>query len=249
NITPVISRIMEKIVCDQMSDCLLSEKLIFNSQHGFLKTRSCMTCHFEFFNLVFTKRSLGHLVLVLYLDISKAFDMVNHKLLVGKLSSYGIRNPLLAWLNSFLSNRHQIVKINSTLSKPEAVTSGVIQGSVLGPLLFIAYINDICKCFSMGRPFLYADDLKIVYSFPPQEFAHTFSGVTTELNKVAVWCSKWKLDLNASKCGWICFGDKRLNFDLSINGSKLSRLQSVVDLGLRYSYNLSFTEQVNMQTS
>ncbi|KAK4470029.1 hypothetical protein MN116_000061 [Schistosoma mekongi] len=249
NITPVISRIMEKIVCDQMSDYLLSEKLIFNSQHGFLKTRSCMTCHFEFFNLVFTKRSLGHLVLVLYLDISKAFDMVNHKLLVGKLSSYGIRNPLLAWLNSFLSNRHQIVKINSTLSKPEPVTSGVIQGSVLGPLLFIAYINDICKCFSMGRPFLYADDLKIVYSFPPQEFAHTFSGVTTELNKVAVWCSKWKLDLNASKCGWICFGDKRLNFDLSVNGSKLSRLQSVVDLGLRYSYNLSFTEQVNMQTS
>ncbi|KAK4474334.1 hypothetical protein MN116_000480, partial [Schistosoma mekongi] len=248
NITPVISRIMEKIVCYQMSDYFLSEKLIFNSQHGFLKTRSCMACHFEFFNLVFTKRSLGHLVLVLYLDISKAFDMVNHKLLVGKLSSYGIRNPLLAWLNSFLSNRHQIVKINSTLSKAEPVTSGVIQGSVLGPFLFIACTNDICKCFSMGRPFLYADDLKIVYSFPPHEFAHTFSGVTTELNKVAVWCSKWKLDLNASKCGWICFGDERLNFDLSINGSKLSRLQSVVDLGLRYSYNLSFTEQVNMQT-
>ncbi|KAK4474273.1 hypothetical protein MN116_000361 [Schistosoma mekongi] len=98
--------------------------------------------------------------------------MVNHKLLVGKLSSYGIRNPLLAWLNSFLSNRHQIVKINSTLSKAEPVTSGVIQGSILGPLLFIAYINDICKCFIMGRPFLYADDLKIVYSFPPHEFSH-----------------------------------------------------------------------------
>ncbi|KAK4472145.1 hypothetical protein MN116_000443 [Schistosoma mekongi] len=115
-----------------MFDYLFSGKLIFNSQHGFLKTRSCMTCHFEFFNLVFTKRSLGRLVLVLHLDISKAFDMVNHKLLVGKLSSYGIRNPLLAWLSSFLSNRHQIVKINSTLLKAEPVTSGVIQGSVLG---------------------------------------------------------------------------------------------------------------------
>ncbi|TNN10194.1 putative RNA-directed DNA polymerase from transposon X-element, partial [Schistosoma japonicum] len=231
NITPVISRIMEKIVCDKISDHLLSEKLISNFQHGLLKTRSCMTCHFEFLNLIFTERSLGHLVLVLYLDISKAFDMVNHRLLMGELSSYGIKNPLLAWLNSFLSHRHQIVKINSTLSKAEPDASGVIQGTVLGPLLFIAYVNDICKCFSMEKPFLYADDLKIVYSFPP------------------LWCSKWKLDLNASKCGWICFGDKRLNFDLFINSSKLSMLQSVVDLGLRYSYDLSFTEQVNMQTS
>ncbi|TNN04823.1 putative RNA-directed DNA polymerase from transposon X-element, partial [Schistosoma japonicum] len=183
NITPVISRIMENIVCDKISDRLL----IFNFQHGFLKTRSCMTCHFEFFNLIFTERSLGHLVLVLYLDISKAFDMVNHRLLMSKHFSYGVKNPLLAWLNSFLSHRHQIVKINSTLSKAEPVASGVIQGRVLGPLLFIAYVNDICKY-----------DLKIVYSFPPHEFAHTFCSVTAELNKVAVWCSKWKLDLNAS---------------------------------------------------
>nr|AAW24896.1 SJCHGC02002 protein [Schistosoma japonicum] len=100
----------------------------------------------------------------------------------------------------------------------------------------------------MGKPFLYVDDLKIMYSFPPHEFAHTFCSVTAELRKVAVWCKEWKLDLNASECGWICFGDKRLNFDLFINGSKLSRLQSAVDLGLRYSYNLSFTEQINMQT-
>ncbi|CAH8514040.1 unnamed protein product, partial [Schistosoma rodhaini] len=89
-----------------------------------------MTCHYDFFNLVYSLRSQGYLVLVLYLDISKAFDMVSHQLLIGKFASYGVQNPLLAWFDSFPSNRHQIVKMNSSLSNAVPVRSGVIQGSV-----------------------------------------------------------------------------------------------------------------------
>ncbi|CAH8291243.1 unnamed protein product, partial [Schistosoma rodhaini] len=208
-----------------------------------------MTCHFDFFNLVYSLRSQGYLVLVLYLDISKAFDMVNHQLLIGKLASYGVENPLLAWLDSFLSNRHQTVKINSSLSNAVPVRSGVIQGSVLGPLLFLVFINDICECFSVGKSFLFADDLKVVYSFSPHELSNIRNCISMELNKVAQWCSKWQLELNTAKCGWLCFGDASLNLNLTINGEMLSRLHTVVDLGLRYSDYLSFTEQVMKQTS
>ena len=249
NITPVISRIMEKIISDELSNYLLTEQFIDDSQHGFLKNRSCMTCHFDFFNLVYSLRSQGYLVLVLYLDISKAFDMVNHQLLIGKLASYGVENPLLAWFDSFLSNRHQIVKINSSLSNAVPVRSGVIQGSVLGPLLFLVFINDICECFSVGKSLLFADDLKVVYSFSPHELSNIRNCISTELNKVAQWCSEWQLELNTAKCGWLCFGDTSLNLNLTINGEMLSRLHTVVDLGLRYSDDLSFTEQIMKQTS
>ncbi|CAI2727681.1 unnamed protein product [Schistosoma spindalis] len=249
NITPVISRIMEKIVSDELSNYLLAGNFINDTQHGFLKNRSCMTCHFDFFNLVYSLRSQGYLVLVLYLDISKAFDMVNHQLLIGKLASYGVQNPLLDWIESFLSNRHQIVKINSSLSNAVPVRSGVIQGSVLGPLLFLVFINDICENFCVGKPLLYADDLKLVYPFSPHELENVQTCINLELNKVAQWCLKWQLELNTTKCGWICFGDTSLNLDLTINGEMLTRLHTVVDLGLRYSQDLSLTEQILKQTS
>ncbi|CAH8655023.1 unnamed protein product [Schistosoma bovis] len=90
NITPVVSRIMEKIISDELSNYLLAEKFINDTEHGFLKNLSCMTCHSDLFNLVYSLSSQGYLVLVLYLDISKAFDMVSHQLLIGKLASYRV---------------------------------------------------------------------------------------------------------------------------------------------------------------
>ncbi|VDP61489.1 unnamed protein product [Schistosoma curassoni] len=234
-ITPVISRIMEKIISDELSNYLLAGKLIDDTQHGFLKNRACMTCHFDPFNLVYSLRSQRFLVLALYLDISKAFDMVSHQLPTGKLASYGVQNPLLAWLDPFLINRHQIVKMNSSLSNAVPVRNGVIQGSVLGPLLFLLFINDIRESFCVGNPLLYADDLKVVYSFSPHNLNNMQNCISMELNKVAQWCLKWQLELNTAKCGWICFGDTSINLNITINGEVLSRLHTVVDLGLRYS--------------
>ncbi|VDP36673.1 unnamed protein product, partial [Echinostoma caproni] len=115
------------------------------SQHGFLK--------FPY--------------VVVYLDMTKAFDRVSHTRLIAKARSYGIGDPLLSWLSSYLSERSQVVSVNDCSSQPQPVTSGVIQGSVLGPLLFLMYINDVSKSIICGTPFLFADDIKVVYSFSP----------------------------------------------------------------------------------
>nr|CAH8852593.1 unnamed protein product [Trichobilharzia regenti] len=239
NITPVISRIMEKVVKDQLSDYLIREDLVTRSQHGFLKNRSCVTCHFDFFNCITSSREARELVLVLYFDISRAFDMVSHSILFEKLYSCGIRNPLLNWLKSFLSNRVQITRVGSVLSHPRQISSGVVQGSVLGPLLFTVYINSICKCFTLGKPFLYADDLKVVYSCYTHELSDMVAKIHLELSCLASWCADSCLNFNIEKCGWICIGNSNLDLTLEINGRKLAKLNSVVDLGIRYSSNLS----------
>ena len=151
---------------------MLACDIISPNQHGFLKSRSCMTCHLDFFNYVTSSRDKQQLVLVIYFDISKAFDRVDHLLLINKLHTLGIRDPLLGWLKSFLNNRSQIVKLESANSNPSPITSGVVQGSVLGPLLFTLYVNDICSCFSNGRPFIFADDLKVAYTFQSDHLGH-----------------------------------------------------------------------------
>nr|CAH8832437.1 unnamed protein product [Trichobilharzia regenti]CAH8838028.1 unnamed protein product [Trichobilharzia regenti]CAH8850437.1 unnamed protein product [Trichobilharzia regenti]CAH8867144.1 unnamed protein product [Trichobilharzia regenti] len=245
NITPVISRIMEKVVKDQLSDYLIREDLVTRSQHGFLKNRSCVTCHFDFFNCITSSREARKLVVVLYFDISRAFDMVSHSILFEKLYSCGIRNPLLNWLKSFLSNRVQITKVGSVLSHPRQISSGVVQGSVLGPLLFTVYINSICKCFTLGKPFLYADDLKVVYSCYTHELSDMVTKIHLELSSLATWCAESCLNFNIDKCGWICIGNSNLDLTLEINGRKLAKLNSVVDLGIRYSSNLTFAEQTD----
>lgn len=117
-----------------------------------------MTYYLGFISLVYSLHNQGVLVLVLYLNLPKAFDMVNHQLLVDKLTSNCVQHPLLAWFDSFLDNRHEVVKINYSLSNAVLIRIGVIQGCVLGSFLFSVFPNDVCECFFMGEPFLYADD-------------------------------------------------------------------------------------------
>nr|CAH8858213.1 unnamed protein product [Trichobilharzia regenti] len=248
NITPIASRIMERLVKNNLIKHMLSCNIISPNQHGFLKSRSCLTCHLDFFNFVTSSRDRRQLVLVIYFDISKAFDRVDHLLLTNKLNSLGIRDPLLGWLKSFLNNRSQIVKLGSATSKPSPITSGVVQGSVIGPLLFTLYINDICACFTHGKPFIFADDLKVAYTFQRDDLGNFENVVQKELDKMAAWSSLWNLQFNLNKCGWICFGAPSIDLKLTLQSANLTRLRNVVDLGLRYSSDLTFSEQVASQT-
>ncbi|KAK4474235.1 hypothetical protein MN116_000174 [Schistosoma mekongi] len=249
NTTSVLSRIMEKVIHKQLSSFLLSENLINPSQHGFMEKRSCATCHLKFFDYITLGRDKGFSTIVLYFDFSKAFDCVPHNLLLSKLHSHGIRNPLLSWFKSFLTGRRQIVRISSSYSKPVNVSREVVQGSVVGPLLFLPFINDVCQQFVHGKIFLFADDLKVAYLFPPTTNENTITKIIQkEIDDLSEWTKIWHLPLNVHKSGYISTG-RRWNLSLHLCEVQIKPLSVVQDLGLRYTDSINFSEHVAFQAS
>ena len=180
-----------------------------------------------------------------FLDFAKAFDTVNHSILLKKLEKYGIRGIPLVWYTSYLSNRYQAVKINNTISKPLKVTCGVPRGSVLGPLLFLLYINDIYKSSKQLSFHLFADDTAIYYS---HDNIHSLQkNINIELTKVALWLNANKLSLNVSKSCFILFHppQKKLpKISLAINDLPIPEKTSVKYLGVILDQHLTWKEHV-----
>nr|CAH8849950.1 unnamed protein product [Trichobilharzia regenti]CAH8862840.1 unnamed protein product [Trichobilharzia regenti] len=249
NITSVLSRILEKIISTKITDFLLTENLITPSQHGFIKSRSCMTCHLELFDFITGLIDQKFLVLIVYIDLKKAFDKVCHDLLLKKLKAYGISGNLLDWCNSFMRGRSQSVKINDTFSSTTPISSGVIQGSVLGPLFFLIYLNDVCNVIKHGRPFLYADDLKVVYYSTTQELTNLSYKIQSDIDNIETWCKSWMMQINVQKCGLLCSTRLRIAPRITIYDKPITIFPSVLDLGLCYSADFKFSLYVTNQVS
>lgn len=248
NNTSPISKVFESIVRDAIHDHLSTNNLLSPAQHGFQRKRSCSSCQLDFFNHIFMHKSDGFLLAVVYFDFSKAFDKVSHNMLLAKLSAYGIERNLLSWISSFLSNRSQVVKIQGVSSIPKPITSGVIQGSVLGPLLFTVFVNDIFESVLHGKPFMYADDLKIVYHFKRSELSAYKVLINSDIDRISQFSSKWLLDLSPDKCFYLQIG----NFpplNISLNGRTMNSKKTVRDLGLIYSSSFNFAESVALNVS
>ena len=142
----------------------------------------------------------------IFLDLSKAFDTVDHEILISKLEHYGIRGTPLSWFKNYLTKRQQIVKCNNVLSKPNTIRCGVPHGSVLGPLLFLIYINDIHKSSYLFHYILFADDTNLF--FKHKNVNQLLQIANEEISKVSDWLCSNKLTLNTSKTTFIIFKTK-----------------------------------------
>ena len=214
-------------------------------QHGFVRRRSTVTNLAEFTNDIAYHIDNKQQVDTIYTDFAKAFDSVNHRLLLHKIKGYGICGQLYDLLVSYLSERTQTVVMDGSRSKTEYVSSGVPQGSILGPLLFTLYVNDIPKCFKSSKCLMYADDLKI---YMPIKNVQECLLLQTDLNHLNVWCEMWKLKLNISKCKVLTFTNKKKNvtsFCYYMNNTMLERVQVMRDLGVLLSSDLSYNRHLD----
>ena len=150
---------------------------------------------------------IGLLTGAIYIDLKKAFDTIDHNLLLAKLRQYGIDSQPLRWIDSYLKDRHQRVEINGVLSSPAIIQSGVPQGSIMGSLLFILYINDLPVCINFSKVMLYADDTVLYYA--AKTAAELEMILSLDLNNVAMWMTQNELFLNTKKTEYVIYGTRQ----------------------------------------
>ena len=238
--TPIPCKIMESIIKDDIVAHLEEQNLIRSSQHGFTKNKSCATNLLEFFEKVCQIFDEGDSVDLIYLDYAKAFDKVPFQRLIVILKAHGINGNLLKWIENWISGRRQRVVLNGVFSEWIEVLSGVPQGSILGPILFIIFINDIdCKILiDLMKKF--ADDTKGAHKITSDEDRKI---IQTTLDNLFNWSIQWGMEFNKSKCKVMHIGRKNPKFEYFIDNVKLQKIDSEKDLGILTSSTLKPSQQ------
>ena len=199
----------QKAVHEQLMKYLEHHQIISKFQSGFRANHSTETSLLHVTNSWLANMDAGLINGVLFLDLKKAFDTVNHKILLSKLGCYGIRGLALSWFQSYLSNRKQICKVNNSLSTFQNITCGIPQGSNLGPLLFTIYINDLPNSLEITEPAMFADDTSLTATGKSSFEIEYKLGV--EIQNVKTWLDANKLTLNEEKTEYMLIGSgKRL---------------------------------------
>lgn len=225
-----VGKVFERLVCTALANVLRPS--IHPSQHGFLDGKSTVSNLVEYTSFVRSLLAIGIQCDAVYTDLSSAFDTVDHGLLLFKLERYGVRGPMLEWLRSYLSGRRQKVKFMGCISQEVAVVSGVPQGSILGPLLFLIFVNDLSTLLNDVAFSLYADDLKIFRAVANGADAAIMQ---TNLDILFRWCGRNGMHLNVKKCFAISFSKHpalRHLANYQINGFALTRVEQIRDLGV-----------------
>lgn len=237
----VIPKLFEKIVTNRLIHMVGS--LISPHQHGFVKGRSVTTNLMELTCHIFDAFSRGCQMDVIYTDFSKAFDTLNHELLLYKLNCLGFPSKLLSWILSYLRSRTQRVMFKNQTSKKISVTSGVPQGSHLGPILFVLYLNDLPSILKFSRILMYADDVKL---FLPLNSNSDCNLLQIDLGKLSDWCNVNGMSLNLKKCKKLSFyRSNPIHNDYLIGSYKLENVLSFNDLGVLLDHRLNFNLHIN----
>lgn len=236
-----ISKIMEKIVYEQVTKYLEENRLIYEFQSGFRSSHSTDTCLLYLTDRIKHEVDSGKYCGMVMLDLQKAFDTVNHSILINKLKALGFDKPTVSWMRSYLEGREQVVEVSGTLSSPLPVSCGVPQGSILGPLLFLIYVNDMvsaCEC----NLFLFADDSALLVS--GRDIVQVENTLSSELSRICAWLSDNKLSIHLGKTESILFGSnfnlKRVDsFSIKVGDNVITRKNEITYLGCILEANLS----------
>jgi len=236
SLTSVICRLLETILKNNILDHLLDNNLIKSSQHGFLPHKSCTTNLLEFLETATSAVDQGDAMDVLYLDYAKAFDKVPHKKLLAKMEALNISGNVLNWTKSWLTDRRQKVTLNGEKSEWEPVKSGVPQGSVLGPVAFTIFINDLDTAVGQhAKIFKFADDTKITRKVSSEEDQ---ADMQNTINNLTSWAENWGMSFNKTKCKIMHIGRNNPKFDYSMDGHILEKVTEERDIGVIISSDL-----------
>ena len=247
SLLPLPGKILEKLVHKQLSMYFETNYILFKWQHGFREGHSTMHSVVQLTNYISAKIDSGLPVLATYIDFRKAFDCVQHPTLINKLSQTGLHQSVIDWVQSYLTNRKQRVLANGPLSRFQTIKQGVPQGSILGPLFYIIYANDISQLLTNCKIALYADDT-VLYT-ANNNFLTSVTKMQQDLTVLEQWCNCNGIFVNTDKtklmvfCSTACL--KSLpEFEVSINGAPLQIVQSYKYLGMTLDSKLNYDKHV-----
>jgi len=237
SILPYFSKFFEKVMHIRIMSFITMRDTLFNGQFGFRKGLSTYMAVLEMCDKISEARDRNLFSIGVFFDLSKAFDTVNHKILLRKLEHYGIRGMCLAWIRDYLKGRRQCVLYNGFTSHILAINCGVPQGSILGPLLFLLYVNDIHLASSALHFIMFADDTNVFMS--DSSLLELINRLNVELAKVGTWFKANKLSLNLKKTNYILFSSKRkiasvhdYPFSINIDNQNINSVTSAKFLGV-----------------
>ena len=241
----VFSKIFEKLVHLRMTSFINRYGIIKPNQFGFQQNNNTSDTILEFLENVFESFEENNFCLSIYLDFSKAFDTISHEILLRKLEFIGFRGPINLWINSFLSNRSQYVEVGSSISHTLPVTIGVPQGSTLGPLFFILYINDMENALRNMNIIHFADDSTLHVKLPKN--CDITSMVNNELLSINSWLQANRLCLNVDKTKYMIFSikDKPPDLGISIGRTLIGRTDVHKFLGVHNDDKLNFASHIS----
>jgi hypothetical protein len=248
SILPVFSKLFERLMYDRLMNFSTANNLLYKYQFGFRCNYSTSMALVTLVDKIMSAIDNGNMVVGVFLDFQKAFDTVNHNILLNKLYKYGIRGVAFNWLKDYLSNRYQYVTFDNHDSQKKLIKCGVPQGSILGPLLFLLYINDITNVSDTIFPIIFADDTNIFLT--GKNIDEIILNMNYELQNIVKWLNANKLSLNVGKTQYMIFRSQKTKIssssELLINGTSLDYVESSKFLGVHI--DSCFTWNRNIQS-
>ena len=256
SILPAISKVLEKLVCNRLVGFLEENDILYKHQYGFRSKHSTTHPVLKLIKDIAdaNDKNTKYTTLAVFIDLSKAFDTINHDIMLHKLQFYGIRGICNSWFANYLSNRKQFTEIGNYKSSHKYLTTGVPQGSILGPILFLIYINDIKNCTNKLSVLSYADDTTVYLSGPNTN--EMIDIMNTELKKLYDWLCANRLSLNIKKTNCCIFSPSSKKYTcnkiVSLNNQTITQIgeqnkdDAITFLGIYIDRHLTWKKHINI---